>query len=178
MSVHPEMSIVDLAFEVGTALAQGGIVAVLSGGGAAATYAPEAYQTQDLDFVVQSARASVASILSLGFKPRGRSGMYEHPEIPFTLEFPPGPLAVGDEVIKTWNILCEEGRELNIISPTDCVRDRLAAAIHWRDEKSIAQAVAVAKRHLVDFEIVRRWCECEGGTKVFESFRRRTELGG
>ena len=166
------MTIVELAFAVGTALTEGGVVAVLSGGGAAAAYAPEAYQTQDLDFVLQSTRAKVDPILNLGFRPRGRSGMYEHPAVPFTLEFPPGPLAVGDEVIRVWKTLHEAGRELNIVTPTDCVRDRLAAAIHWRDEKSIDQAAAVAHHHPVDLEIVRAWCEKEGGARTFEAFRR------
>ncbi len=41
-SVRSGMTIVELAFEVGSALAEGGVVAVLSDGGAAATYAPEA----------------------------------------------------------------------------------------------------------------------------------------
>ena len=166
------MALVDLAFEIGTALAREGIVVVLSGGGAAATYAPEAYQTRDLDFVVQSVRARVEPVLELGFRPRGKSGMYEHPDVVYTLEFPLGPLAVGDTVVQAWDTLREGERELNILSPTDCVRDRLAAAVHWRDERSIDQAVAVARRHPVDLDLVRGWCEAEGGRRTFEAFRR------
>lgn len=173
MSIHPGMTIVEVAFEVGTALADANVVAVLSGGGAAATYAPEAYQTQDLDFILQSARVKVDPILELGFRPRGRSGMYEHPDIPFTLEFPGGPLAVGDEVVREWMTLREADRQLNILTPTDCVRDRLAAAIHWKDEKSIEQALAVARRHSTDLSTIENWCRAEGGDAVFQSFMGR-----
>jgi len=173
MSIRPGMSIVEVAFEVGTALAEDGVTAVLSGGGAAATYAPEAHQTQDLDFILQSARAKVDPVIGLGFRSRGRSGMYEHPDIPFTLEFPAGPLAVGDEVIREWITLQDAGRQLNILSPTDCVRGRLAAAIHWRDEKSIDQALAVAKLHPVDLAKIELWCEGEGGRDVFASLAAR-----
>lgn len=167
------MTIVQIAFEIGTALAQENVVAVLSGGGAATTYAPDAYQTRDLDFILQSTRTKADPVLRLGFRPIGRSGMFEHPDVPFTLEFPQGPLAVGDEVIETWHTLHEEDRVLNVISPTDCVRDRLAAAIHWRDERSIDQAVAVALLHTIDLGIVEAWCEREGGRWTFDAFAMR-----
>ena len=164
------MTIVEVAFEVGTALAEGRVIGVLSGGGAAATYAPEAHQTQDLDFVIQSLRANVEPILGLGFRRRRGSGMYEHPHIPFTLEFPRGPLAVGDEAIEAWDTLREGERSLNILNPTDCVRDRLAAAIHWNDLASIRQAVAVARRHTVDWAKIEGWCAAEGGAKTYARF--------
>ena len=165
------MGLTEVAFEVGTALAESRVLAVLSGGGAATTYAPEAYQTADLDFIVQSFRAKVDPILALGFRLRAGGGMYEHPEVPYTLEFPRGPLAVGDEVIERWDTLRDGDRELNILTPTDSVRDRLAAAIHWRDDASIDQAVAIARRHPVDLVLIREWCEREGGGRTFSTFR-------
>jgi hypothetical protein len=36
--------------------------------------------------------------------------MYEHSDIPFTLEFPHGPLAVGDDTIERWDTLQEGDR--------------------------------------------------------------------
>ena len=42
----------DIAFEVCSAFHRANISAVLVGGGAAAFYAPEAYETSDLDFVL------------------------------------------------------------------------------------------------------------------------------
>lgn len=45
-------SLVDVAFAVGTALERAGITAVLTGGSAATFYAPDAYQSSDLDFLI------------------------------------------------------------------------------------------------------------------------------
>jgi hypothetical protein len=45
-------SLVDVAFAVCTALDRDGITAVLTGGSAATFYAPEAYQSEDADFVL------------------------------------------------------------------------------------------------------------------------------
>lgn len=45
-------TIVDVAFAVCTALERAKIIAVLTGGSAATYYAPEAYQSRDLDFVI------------------------------------------------------------------------------------------------------------------------------
>ncbi len=42
------------------------------------------------------------------------------------VEFPPGPLAVGVEPVKQVNELKFSTGMLRIISPTDCVKDRLA----------------------------------------------------
>lgn len=166
------MTLEAVAYEVGTALDQAGIVAVLAGGGAATFYAPEAYQTKDLDFVLPFvfSMPSEETILSLGFLPTRTRGTYARAGTPFTLEFIDGPLAISDEIIETWDTLRDGVRVLNVISPTDCVRDRLAAAIHWRDEASIQQAVAVARRHPVDRARIKAWCAAEGGAKVYERF--------
>ncbi len=59
---------------------------------------------------------------------------------------------------------------LHVISPTDSVRDRLAAAIHYKDLSSAKQAAEIAKLHEVDLEVIKSWCEEEGGATVFAIF--------
>ena len=84
-----------------------------------------------------------------------------------------GPLAVGNDFITTWNTWYRDGLSLHIIKPFDCVRDRLAAAIHWKDASSARQAAAVAKAQGVDVAAVREWCLGEGGAtavKLFEAY--------
>ena len=151
-----------------------GVVVVLSGGGAATFYAPEAYQTKDLDFVLPFVFRSPSehTILDLGFEATRTRGTYARPGTPFTLEFIDGPLAVGDEMIAVWYTHRQDDRVLYVISPTDCVRDRLAGAIHWNDLASIRQAVAVARRHPLNLAKVEAWCEAEGGSRVLEILRR------
>jgi hypothetical protein len=112
-------SLRDVAFVVCTALDRDGVTAVLTGGSAATVYAPEAHQSRDLDFILQfrSPGAEPARVLAgLGY--REESGVYIHPESPLTLDFPRGPLAVGGDLIGTWDRLEDGGLVLDILTPT------------------------------------------------------------
>lgn len=183
MSIGPTTSLREMAFIVGTALHEAGIAAVLSGGGAATVYAPEAIQSHDLDFILaywSSMGVSARPLLDLGFLPKG--GSYAHPGSSITLEFPQGPLSIGSDLITYWDTLEEHGRVLNILSPTDCVRDRLCWFPFYGniDYSALEQALAVAVHYEIDTERIRRWCEVEGVMEryaIFES-RYRAMKGG
>lgn len=117
-----------LAFIVCTALETDGTTAILSGGGADTVYAPDAYQSRDLDFIFEywsaTGTPSVTPLLNLGFVLNGQS--YTHPMTHYTVDFPVGPLAIGIEKVVSWDTLRRGHQVLHILSPTDCVRDRLA----------------------------------------------------
>lgn len=154
-------SIRELAFIVGDAFIAAERVAVLSGGGAAEVYAPSVYQSQDLDFILSFGGGAAKIIEDLGFL--YQSGMYRHPDTIYTLEFPPGPLAIGEDYnIKPERLVDEAtGRQLDIISPTDCVRDRLAWYLFGNraDFSALSQAVAIAKNlgDQIEYEKIRKW---------------------
>lgn len=112
-------------------------------------------------------------IRSLGFESKGR--VYAKPGVYYTLDFPPGPLAVGAEVLTRWDSLKEGDRVLHILRPTDCVKDRLAAYIHWRDESSLDQALAVARRQTVSLDEIGKWCSGEGGERHYAQFLARLQ---
>lgn len=173
MSILRSDSLEDVAFKVCTAMHRQGSTIVLSGGGAATVYAPEAYQSRDLDFVlpfsVTDPRAD--GLFDLGFHPTASSGVYAHPDSEFTVEFLEGPLAVGGDVITAWETKRRGDLLLHMISPTDCVRDRLAAAIHWNDVSSVEQAAEVAIRNPIDMKKIEEWCAREGGSRTFGLFR-------
>ena len=57
-----------------------------------------------------------------------------------------------------------------IISPTDCVKDRLAAYFHWGDLPCLEQATMVARENKIDFDEVKRWSEKEGKISQFQYF--------
>jgi len=62
---------------------------------------------------------------------------------------------------------------MQMLTPTQCATDRLAAFCFWKDRQGLDPAVAVALAHGVDREAIRRWSEREGQTKEFEEFLRR-----
>jgi len=163
----------EVAYEVCSAFARKSVVAVLVGGGAATFYAPKAYQTRDLDFVLhlQLFGMPKATILSdLGFTSSDAAGTYEHSEIPYTLEILRGPLAIGEEILSSWDTHTKGELILHVISPTDSVKDRLGHGIHFADLNAVRQAAEVAKLHPIDLGAVRAWCEKEGGLTSYHRF--------
>lgn len=148
---------------------------MLTGGGAATVYAPEAYQSRDLDFILtyQSSikSGSAQPLIELGFTELG--GVYRHPNTPFSVEFPPGPLAIDDEIIRSYETIREAGLVLHILTPTDCVRDRLSWFLYNNDYAGLDQAVAVAQSQPVDLKLVKDWCLKQNETRKYEMFLAR-----
>jgi len=66
-----------------------------------------------------------------------------------------------------------DGEIIKIYSPTDCVKDRLASYIHFKAAECLDQAVMVAKKHPVNLESIRKWCDGEKGSKQWEEFAER-----
>ena len=57
-----------------------------------------------------------------------------------------------------------------MISPTDSVKDRLAAYYHRGDQQSLKQALLIARTKKVDLDEVKRWSENEGKIEEFKTF--------
>jgi len=64
----------------------------------------------------------------LGFTEKGR--YFVHADTKFFVEFPKGPPSVGKEPVKEIIDLKETTGILRILSPTDCVKDRLTWLYH------------------------------------------------
>lgn len=167
-------TLADIAFIVCSALDRVSITAVLTGGSAATYYAPDAYQSRDLDFVLAvHAAGGAAELRKLGFTESGQ--VYRHPDTHFTIDFPHGPLAVGGELITSWRTDRRAGELLHVLTPTDCVRDRLASFLFWNDFSGLEQALAVARtqRRKLELAKVEGWCRKEGHPGKFELFKSR-----
>jgi hypothetical protein len=67
---------------------------------------------------------------------------------------------------------------LRLLSPTDCVKDRLAAFYDWNDRPSLDQALMVCKDIPVDLREVRRWSTNEGMRDKFELFKEALSESG
>lgn len=168
------MTLGELAAFVCTYLKKHGIDCVLSGGACVSIYTTNQYQSYDLDFIenISTGRKKLRDILAkIGFSEENR--YFKHPDTKYFIEFPPGPLAVGDEPVrKTEEIKFCTGR-LNLLSPTDCIKDRLAAYYHWDDRQSLEQALLVAEYNTVNLPEIFRWSKKEGKKKDFEKIRKQ-----
>ncbi len=169
-----EMSLGELAAFVWTHLHANGIDCVLTGGACVTIYTTSRYRSYDLDFVekVGSSRKRIREVLAeLDFFEENR--YFRHPYTKFFLEFPAGPLSVGSEPVRATVTLEFPTGQLVLLSPTDCVKDRLAAYYHWNDRQSLGQALLVAENNAIDIREIRRWSEAEGRLTEFEAIRQR-----
>jgi len=80
------------------------------------------------------------------------------------------PLSVGEEPVKKIQTIEKKGRKLKLLSPTDCVKDRLAAYYHWNDRPSLEQAVMVSFAQSVDLKEIERWSSNEGMAEKYPDF--------
>jgi hypothetical protein len=169
-----EMSQGEIGAYVQSHLRENGIDLVLSGGAVVSIYSSNKYLSLDLDIVnIHSVKVSMLreSMKEIGFLEDRR--YFKHPDTQYYVEFPPGPLTIGDEpVMRVDDIEFSTGL-LRIISPTDCVKDRLAGYYHWGDRQSLEQAVLVAHDQDVDLEEIRRWSDTEGKLDEFEKIKNR-----
>lgn len=169
-----EMTNAELAAFVQTHLRQNGIDVILSGGACVSIYTDNTYVSMDLDLVnVHFAKRTEIrnAMQEIGFEESGRH--FSHPDTDFFVEFPEGPLAVGEEPVKEVQEHELTTGTLRLISPTDCIKDRLAGYYHWNDLQCLEQAVMVAQATEIDLREIARWSDVEGMRDKFSSIRDR-----
>lgn len=173
MGITRRSTMLEVAAQVSQALTDAGITAVLTGGGAVSIYSTNRYQSYDIDFVTAASRRELAVVMStLGFR-SGAGRHFEHPATRLVVEFVAWPVTVGDEVVRKWSRLTTPTGTLQILTPTQCIKDRLAAFYHWRDTQGLEQALLVAMAHRVSMAGLEHWSAAEGHATDFEEFRRR-----
>ena len=177
-SIYKGISARDLAGLIASHLAMEGIDVTLVGGTCVSIYSDNFYQSDDLDFVDRSYAPSKklkGAMSDIGFVPIGR--YYEHPDSPFVVEFPPGPLSVGDDPVRNWSTMVTPLGTFTLITSEDCIKDRLAAYFHWNDRQALDQAVWVANDQVGDYRLeeIEKWAEREGETEKFKEFIARLQ---
>ncbi|HEY2810753.1 MAG TPA: hypothetical protein VGJ00_05140 [Rhabdochlamydiaceae bacterium] len=60
--------------------------------------------------------------------------------------------------------------QIELLIPTDCVKDRLASFFHWNDRQALEQAVMVFQDQKVNLKAVERWSKAENHRDKFEEF--------
>ena len=169
-----EMSAGELAAYVAGHLMQCDIEVVLSGGACVTIWSEGLYVSADLDLIGDGTmpRSRLRKALAeIGFAEKGRQ--FVHPEAKFFLDCPPGPVALGREPPKEVRTMQFATGTLRLLSPTDCVKDRLLAWYHWHDRQSLEQAALVAERNPVDLDELAAWSQREGKLEAFEEVKER-----
>lgn len=165
-SLSPDMTLKDFAIYVAEFLKRKDIDVILTGGAVVAIYSEGKYVSKDADF---SDHGSIKQAMhEAGFKNQGKD--FYHDDIQFTVEFPGTQLVIGDQPMVAEGEIKKGKFTLKLLSPTQCVMDRLAAFYHWKDRQSLAQAVMVASKHPVALSKVEKWSEAEGMRDRYEIF--------
>ncbi len=162
-----------MAAEICQHLHDRGIEAILTGGAVVSIYSDDRYLSADLDFITLSRMDAIEQALTeIGFI-RYPGRYFSHPDKDMLIEFPPGPLSIGDAPVSSTGKMQVGEWTLNLLTPTQCVMDRLAAYYHWDDEQSLEQALLVASMNEVSFEEIRAWSIRESMTDKYNAFRDR-----
>ena len=166
-----EMNIGELAAYVSSHLSRSNITVTLTGGACVSIHTDGNFVSYDLDFIEQmgAGRRKLKKLLAeIGFSEHNR--YFRHPDTEYFLEFPTGPLAVGNEPPASVIQLTFETGQLSILSPTDCIKDRLAAYFHWNDRQCLKQAIDVAKNNKIDLKEIKRWAKNEDQEEKLKDF--------
>jgi hypothetical protein len=161
-------------------LDEAGIYSVLVGGAVVAIYTEGLYNSGDLDIVPDDFQRKhlAATMEKIGFFP-SKSRYFKHAQCHhLILEFPKGPVELGEESPVVPDEIEWEGRTIRLLSPTDCVKDRLAGYIHWETRDCFDQAILVCQRQAarIDFDKIKRWCRNEGAPETFEELSRHLDI--
>lgn len=164
-------------------LARKGIPVVLVGGSVVTVYTQGAYVSGDLDFVpplLTRTQEIARAMKEIGFT-KGAHRSFTHPDCPnFFIDFVSPPLSIGDEIRIQPAIRQLGDVQIQILSPTDCVKDRLAGYIYFQAAECLDQAVLVAQRYPIDMQAIQDWCRCEKSDWAFDdllkSLQRASEI--
>ncbi len=163
------MSLREFAIAVAAILKKEDIDVILTGGAVVSIYSEGKYVSKDADFLSATDHQTIKqAMLRAGFKNLGKD--FYHDNTQFTVEFPGSELVIGDEPMKPEGQIKDGKFILKLLSPTQCVMDRLAAFYHWKDRQSLDQAVLVATKHPVVLSRIEKWSKAEGTKDRFQVF--------
>ena len=169
-----ELSIEELAVYVSHYLRKNGIAAVLTGGACVSIYTDNKYQSYDLDFVniEEISISRITSILKeIGFEAKDR--IFVNENVKYSIDILSPPLSVGEQKIVEVNRIEIDGMVLELLTPTDSTKDRLAAFYFWNDRQALEQAIMIQNHNEVDFDAIKIWSEMEGEMEKFNYFLKK-----
>lgn len=166
----------EAAAAVHASLVGGGHEPILGGQACAAIYGGQTIKSRTLEFAIREFSVTKVNALmgALGFLPK-EARTYTNVSCPFEVVLVAAPLTVGDDAIDGSRMIKTSSGPLRMLTPTDCVRQRLSMFYRWGDRSALAEAVQVAKRQAIDMDLVCRWSEWEWATDRYQEFLRALE---
>lgn len=169
MMLKKKMTLEQFALAVAKELKKHDIDVILTGGAVVSIYSTGKYVSKDADFLSATDHKTITQVMhTLGFKNVGKDFYHEGSE--FSVEFPGSQLIIGNSPMKPGGKIERKGFTLRLLSPTQCVMDRLAAFYHWRDRQSLDQALLVAQNNPVKIKKIEEWSKSEGEEAKFNEF--------
>ena len=126
-------------------------------------YTHSNYSSYDLDFIANPSIKSEQvknAMIEAGFE-KTKDRYFKHPDNDYYVEFPTGPVSLGNEEPKEHSELKTHVGTLKLLTPTNCVKDRLCAYLYHNGEECFSQAIAVAHKNEIDKENLLKWAAKE-----------------
>ena len=156
-----------------------GIPAVLVGGTVVEFYTARGDTTADIDMVIPPLeRKEIETVMEeLGLVRAGDYRHWSHPQIPFPVEFPPGPLQIGHLVVGELNEIEIEGTKLKILKVEDILLDRMVMAQEWDDLQAHVQAEMLMYAHYdeMDWPYIHRQASQIGLLKILQEIQKKVK---
>jgi predicted nucleotidyltransferase len=168
-----------LAAAISRGFEERGVPAVLVGGTVVEFYTAGGYTTADIDMVLPPLeRKEIETVMEeLGLVRSGDYRHWSHPQIPFPVEFPPGPLQIGHLVVGELNEIEIEGTKLKILKVEDILLDRMALAQEWDDPQARVQAEMLMYAHYdeMDWPYIHRQASQIGLLKILQEIQKKVK---
>lgn len=172
MKIMQKTSRLELAAIITAELKKYDINAVLVGGAVVSIYTDNEYESKDLDFISPAEHKKIAEVMkTLGFSREGKN--FYHDKTEFSVEFPTGPIGIGDRVpVKPEGKIKVGKTTVVLLSPTQSVMDRLAWFYFNNDRQCLDQAIMISKKQPVKMLEIKKWSTEEKMEEKFEVFLR------
>jgi hypothetical protein len=118
------------------------------------------------DMTEQRPKKMHEAMALLGFFKEGKE--FHNVTTEITVEFPSGPLGVGDEIISHEEITQTPDGKIKILSASDVVKDRIAHDLYSNDPQALIQALCVMLCHSITPEIIKGFCVREKSEEYFK----------
>ena len=168
------ITIMEFAGIISSHLKENNIDAVLVGGACVSIYSENEYLSHDLDYSSYNniAKEIRPCLEDIGFK-QTAPNRFENKKCEFYIEFVTTPVSLGsgDPVTKFNEVDSGKGK-ITLLTPTDCVKDRLAAYYYWHDPQSLDQALMVARNQKINLKEIEIWSKKENKLEEFQNFKR------